>query len=93
MAERDAGRGDGEEAVDHRRPDGLGQLHHRAAPLRTGRGQRAVVAQHLDGLPEAEPDQAGGQELPAQKPIKLPKRKIGSYTPSNYPFRIIPERF
>ncbi|MDO9320502.1 MAG: polyphosphate kinase 2 [Pseudomonas sp.] len=33
------------------------------------------------------------QALPAQKPIKLPKRKIGSYTPSNYPFRIIPERF
>lgn len=33
------------------------------------------------------------QELPAQKPIKLPKRKIGGYTPSNYPFRIIPERF
>ena len=33
------------------------------------------------------------QALPAQKPIKLPKRKIGGYTPSNYPFRIIPERF
>ncbi|OHC28039.1 MAG: polyphosphate kinase 2 [Pseudomonadales bacterium RIFCSPLOWO2_12_59_9] len=33
------------------------------------------------------------QELPAQKPIKLPKRKIGGYTPSNYPFRIIAERF
>ena len=33
------------------------------------------------------------QELPAQKPIKLPKRKIGGHPPSDYPFRLIPERF
>jgi len=32
------------------------------------------------------------EELPAQKPIKLPKRTVKKST-SNYPFRIIAEKF
>ncbi|MBP8184927.1 MAG: polyphosphate kinase 2 [Pseudomonas sp.] len=33
------------------------------------------------------------EALPAQKPIKLPKRKINQTASSNYPFRIIAEKF
>jgi polyphosphate kinase 2 len=33
------------------------------------------------------------EELPQQKPIKLPKRKIGSSASSNYPFRVIAEKY
>ena len=33
------------------------------------------------------------EELPAGKPIKLPKRKISQNANSNYPFRVIAEKF
>jgi polyphosphate kinase len=33
------------------------------------------------------------EALPAQKPIKLPKRQVNPHASSNYPFRVIAEKF
>jgi hypothetical protein len=66
-AEGDPGRRDGEEAVGQRRPDGLDQLDDRAPPDGAGSGQPAVVAEHLDGLPEAQPGEPRGQQPQQQR--------------------------
>jgi hypothetical protein len=33
------------------------------------------------------------EELPAEKKIELPERKIGRYTPKELPLKFVPERF